>query len=101
MADSFLQMAGHLKRLSDINYAAGLLQWDQEVYMPPKGAEIRAQQLATLSGLAHETGTDAELGRLLESLTNDPSLNDKQRRNVKEAFRKYNDRLKYPNAFVM
>jgi len=90
-----------LSKFSDINYASGVLQWDQEVYMPEKGAEMRAQQLATLAGLSHEAGTDPELGKILKELNAAAGLDDKQQRNVKEALRNYNDRNKYNTAFVM
>ena len=90
-----------LSKFADINFASGVLQWDQEVYMPAKGAEMRAQQLSTLAGLAHETGTSPEIGKLLSDLGNDASLNAKQQINVKEILRNYNDRLKYSTGFVM
>ena len=43
-----------LKKIADIQYSMALLSWDQEVYMPAKGAEFRAGQLSTLAGIAHE-----------------------------------------------
>ena len=58
-----------LAEISDIQRAAGLLGWDQETYMPPGGAEARAEQLATLSKLAHQKFIADELGLLLEALT--------------------------------
>ena len=36
--------------------------------MPPRGAGVRAEQLATLGRIAHEKFTSAEIGRLLEEL---------------------------------
>lgn len=39
--------------------------------MPPKGAELRGRQLATLSAMAHRMFTDAEVGRVLERLAAD------------------------------
>ncbi|HZK64346.1 MAG TPA: carboxypeptidase M32, partial [Puia sp.] len=42
----------HMSRLADIRNALALMQWDQETYMPPKGAGFRAQQIATLSEMA-------------------------------------------------
>ena len=33
-----------LTRIADIEYVLALLSWDQEVYMPEKGADYRAQQ---------------------------------------------------------
>jgi len=52
----------------DIRGAVSLLHWDQEVYMPPKGAAARGRQLATLSALAHRLFTDPEMGVMLSSL---------------------------------
>ncbi len=101
MTSKYEMLTAQLRKLADINYASGLLQWDQEVYMPVKGAEIRAQQLATLSGLAHEAGSAPEMGELLNELLMQPDLSEKQKRNVTEALRNYNDRIKYTTSFVM
>ena len=88
-------------KVADVNYAAAVLQWDQEVYMPENGADARARQLASLSGISHELSTDPALGSLLDSLQNDQTLDDRQRRNVKESLRNYTDRKKYSTAFVV
>lgn len=101
MTTTYDLLSAQLRKLADINYASGLLQWDQEIYMPVKGAEIRAQQLATLSGLAHEAGSTAEMGKLLKEMTQHNNLSEKQLRNSKEALRNYNDRIKYSTSFVM
>jgi hypothetical protein len=44
-----------------IGSAAGVLGWDQETYMPPKGQPRRGQVLATLAGLEHDKLTSPEL----------------------------------------
>lgn len=90
----------HLRKIADINYASAVLNWDQETYMPPKGAEFRAQQLATLAGVSHELSTSEELGRMLNELGKDSSLDEKQKRNVKQSLKDYNDRKKYTTEFV-
>ena len=36
-----------MRKITDINLAAGVLHWDQEVNMPPKGAAFRSQQLGS------------------------------------------------------
>ncbi len=56
-----------LQQAHDLNMAMSLLGWDQQVNMPPGGAEHRASQLATLSRLQHELFTAEETGRLLEA----------------------------------
>lgn len=90
----------HLLKIADIAYSSAVLQWDQETYMPAKGAELRARQLATLAGYAHQLSTDEQLGKWLDALTRDDTLNAEQKANVRESLRDYNNRKKYPAAFV-
>lgn len=97
---SYEKYTSHLRKIADINYASAVLNWDQETYMPPKGADFRAQQLATLAGVAHELSTGEELGRILSDLGNDASLDEKQKRNVIQSQKDYNDRKKYSTEFV-
>lgn len=89
-----------MKKIADVQYAAAVLNWDQETYMPKKGADFRAQQLSTLAGIAHELSTSNELGELLDQLSNDVSLTEKEKRNIKESSKKYKDNKKYTTAFV-
>ncbi len=60
-----------LNKILNLRSISSLLEWDQEVYMPPKGAESRAVQLKTISELIHQFETDKslldDLTRLLES----------------------------------
>jgi carboxypeptidase Taq len=58
----------YCRKLADIQHAMAVLQWDQEVNMPHKGAAHRGSQLATLSVVAHEWATDSGYGALLEDL---------------------------------
>jgi carboxypeptidase Taq len=54
--------------IEDLDRASSLLGWDQQVKMPPGGAGVRAEQLATLGRLSHETLTSDEMGRLLDEV---------------------------------
>ncbi|MBN1681467.1 MAG: carboxypeptidase M32 [Anaerolineae bacterium] len=56
----------HLADALYLQYASAVLGWDQQTYMPPGGVAARAEQLATLSKLAHELFVSDETGRLLE-----------------------------------
>jgi carboxypeptidase Taq len=89
-----------LRRLADVQYATGVLNWDQETYMPPEGADHRAQQISTLSGIAHGLSTSAELGEVLESLHTDTTLGEKERRNIAQSLKNYTLSKKYSQAFV-
>src|SRR5688572_6911648 len=93
--DTYAHFTNHMQRLADILFASAVLQWDQETYMPEKGAEMRARQLATLSGLAHIAGTDEQLGKWLSELSKANNLNDDEKVNVHYANRDFSIRKKY------
>ncbi len=71
MQDHWQELRRRLADVQNIRYASALLGWDQQTYMPSKGAAGRADQLATLDKLAHERFTSDEIGRLLEDLSPD------------------------------
>ena len=48
------QYTDRMQKIADVRYSAAVLQWDQETYLPTKGADFRGRQLATLSEIAHE-----------------------------------------------
>jgi len=48
--------------------AASVLSWDQYVIMPPRGAAVRAEQMATVGRIAHQKFTSAETGKLIDDL---------------------------------
>ncbi len=62
------ELQARLATIFDLTHAAAILDWDQQTYMPPGGAENRGQQLATLQQLAHEKLVSDEIGRLLDDL---------------------------------
>ncbi|HZO50503.1 MAG TPA: carboxypeptidase M32 [Gaiellaceae bacterium] len=62
------ELRRRLAEVHDLRQVTLALEWDQLVMMPRGGAAARAEQLATLQGLAHERFTDPEVGRLLERL---------------------------------
>jgi len=58
-------------RMSDVcnlHAAAAVLEWDQEVYMPPSGGPARGRQLATLHAHAHTLFASPETGDLINAL---------------------------------
>lgn len=60
------QLKTRLADVVNLRSAAAILGWDQQVNMPPGGANARAEQLATLSRIAHEMFTSDEVGKLLD-----------------------------------
>lgn len=89
-----------MQQIADVKYASAVLQWDQETYLPPKGAVMRGRQIATLSEIAHELFTDEKLGSLLQQLVSADGLDAQQHKNVILSLEDYNRNKKLPAAFV-
>ncbi len=68
---SIQKLLEHIYPSVDLQRAAALLSWDQEVNMPPLGAQARGNQLATLSRLAHEHFASEKTAKLLETAENE------------------------------
>jgi carboxypeptidase Taq len=60
------ELLSRLAEIADLERTGMLLAWDQEVCMPPHGAEARGELRATVGRLAHERFTDDTMGELLE-----------------------------------
>ena len=65
--DSLKPLKTRLNEVHDLQAALAVLGWDQQVNMPPGGAEHRASQLSTLSRIQHDLFTADETARLLET----------------------------------
>jgi carboxypeptidase Taq len=98
--DLYTDYTARMQKIADVKYAAAVLQWDQETYLPPKGAAFRGQQLATLSEIAHEWLTAPSLGNLLEELNTRSDLGEDQQRNVQLSLEDYNKQKKFTPAFI-
>jgi len=56
-----------LAEISDLGRTRALLAWDERTQMPPRGAAVRSEQLATLTRLRHGLLAGDELGRLIDA----------------------------------
>ena len=100
-----------LLEIQRINSAASVLSWDQETYMPAGGGSARAEQIATLQGIAHKKLVSPDTERLLGSwldlgtgqpLEHDGDLWDESSRALlREVWRDYSRAKKLPSDFVM
>lgn len=66
--DSWSALVAHVRRIETLESVMGTLGWDEQTMMPPKGAALRGEQQALLSGLVHEAITDDRVGRWLAEL---------------------------------
>ncbi|HEV2353871.1 MAG TPA: carboxypeptidase M32, partial [Puia sp.] len=89
-----------MQKIADVKYAAAVLEWDQETYLPPKGGEGRSRQLASLSEIAHGWLTDPALGAILQELEQRGDLEEDQRCNVQRSLEDYEKQKKFTPAFI-
>ncbi len=88
------------QKIADLAHIGAVLAWDQETKLPPKGANTRARQKATLSGLIHQLSTNKEYGELLQDLIEDDQLDQYQKRNVSLSLKDYRLATKFTQEFV-
>lgn len=68
MTATYTELERAYAELRDLSVAQSLTAWDQEVMMPPGGADSRAHTLAALAGVVHAKSTDPKLAAMVESL---------------------------------
>ena len=100
MSRTYETFVERLHELADIGHAQGLMSWDQETYMPPRGAAMRARAMGTLAGLYHERLTAPELVSLVADLK-DAELTGDAAVNVREIDRQQSRSLKLPKELVV
>jgi carboxypeptidase Taq len=66
MTEIVKELRRHLAELTDLRHTVQLLQWDQQTMMPPRGAELRADELGTVQRILHDRFVSAQTGRLLD-----------------------------------
>ncbi|MCC6190964.1 MAG: carboxypeptidase M32, partial [Anaerolineales bacterium] len=54
MEAKFNELKTRLAEIHDLNKIGWILGWDQRTMMAPKGARVRAEQLASLGRVAHD-----------------------------------------------
>ncbi|HEY8838419.1 MAG TPA: carboxypeptidase M32 [Dehalococcoidia bacterium] len=91
--------------LADVAAAAGLLDWDQQTMMRPKGAESRAFQQGTLRAIHHERLTAPTLRAALERAEREgsgppPFRGDTGVALLREVRRDIERAVKLPTSFV-
>jgi len=101
MSEKFNQLKELLGEVNDIGKAAAILEWDQNVNMPPGGSEARGQQLATLSKTAQEKFITDEVGRLIEDLKAELADSDSdEAAMIRVVSRDYDKARRVPPAFI-
>jgi carboxypeptidase Taq len=103
MEKKLKQLKKELAEIADLGYAAAVLGWDQQTYMPPGGAEARGNQLGTLQSIAHAKFISDEMGQLLEDLESfqdDLDPDSDEARLIQVTHREYDRFTKVPSEFI-
>ncbi|MGI9401454.1 MAG: carboxypeptidase M32, partial [Rhizobiaceae bacterium] len=96
---SLENLLSHEKQTTALSQIAGLISWDQEAMMPPKGAHQRAEQAGALAQIIHDRRTDPKIGEWLESI-DEKDLSQFDRRNVSEIRRTFDRATKVPGKLA-
>ncbi|KEA61750.1 Thermostable carboxypeptidase 1 [Marinobacterium lacunae] len=83
---AYHSLVNQFARLHKLSHASTFLSWDQQVMMPPGGAEGRAQALAELHQIHHELLTAEYLGDWFEGALQE-GLSEDQQANLREMHR--------------
>ncbi len=78
-----------------------ILQWDFETYMPPRGIQLRSEQIALVTRMLHDMIVNPEVGKLIEEAQKQSgSLTEVQKRNLFLAKREYDQETRVPSELV-
>lgn len=64
---SYEKLHSRFKRIGDLEHALAMLSWDEAAMMPTGGGAVRAESMATLSGMVHDMVAADETGELAET----------------------------------
>jgi carboxypeptidase Taq len=103
LPSNYKKLMEKAKEIMVFNSAQAVIYWDLETMMPPKGINLRSEQLAMLSGIQHKIETDPEIGGLLKAIEHDEDydkLDNAQKRNVYLIRKNYDEQTKLPEQLV-
>ena len=63
--NSYDKLLEKVKEITLLGTAAGFLNWDMLTYMPPRGAQIRGEQLGVMTRILQRMQTSTEYSELL------------------------------------
>jgi carboxypeptidase Taq len=97
--NAYEELTERYERISNIEGAAGILSWDQEVMMPEGGTPARSAQLSALSATSHELLIEEEMGEALDAAES-ADLDESEAAVVREIRRQYERATRVPTELV-
>jgi carboxypeptidase Taq len=104
LTSSYDKLMAKTKEITVLQTINSIIHWDMETKMPPKGINLRSQQLAMLSQIQHRMSTSPEIETLLLKIEKDSdydALTESQKRNVHLIRKHYNEQTKLPEKLVV
>lgn len=99
--NAYQQLEAIFGRLSSLQNASSMLQWDNATMMPSGSGAVRAEQLTVLAELAHDMLTQPAMGELLaKAEAQAASLTDWQQANLREMKRTWQHASALPGDLV-
>jgi carboxypeptidase Taq len=101
--DAYRELQRLSRERAILESCASLLNWDEQTGMPPRGADLRAEQHGLIAGLAHERATQPRIGEWLAILEESELVADPlsvESVNAREWRRKYNRATRLPQNLV-
>jgi carboxypeptidase Taq len=100
MHNAFKPVLELSRDLYALRSAVGILSWDQETYMPPKGGEGRARSMASLARVMHQRFSDPRLKDALDAAAAATDLSPDERVVVRELKRDRDKAVKLPESLA-
>jgi len=101
MIDPYQKLIKRSREIALIASANELLSWDLETYLPKKGVDFRAEQLAHLSGHAHRLFIAKKVGDWISACEQHAfPVESGEAANVREWRRRYDRATKIPTRLV-
>ncbi len=101
MTSTWGRLLPRLEELTDLGHAIKLMEYDQAVFMPPKGSAARSRAIATLETMYHQRLIDDEIGGLLDDLSGSTTeLSSDKAASVRVLRRNYDLATKVPKELV-
>jgi len=98
---AYEDMMVKFKEMTLIDTATGVIYWDMETNMPPRGIGLRSEQLGTLSKIIHRIAVDPENGKLLDEAEKDKgTLDEVGKRNLYLMRKAYDEQTGLPEKLV-
>ncbi|HEX5724735.1 MAG TPA: carboxypeptidase M32 [Longimicrobiaceae bacterium] len=99
---AYAELRALLREAATLSSASAVIGWDQETYMPSKGAALRAAQMSALSAIVHERRTSPRVGELLAACEADTDLlaDPAAAANLREIRRDFDRATRLPGELV-